>query len=91
MNDILSELYLGNYRPFARSYAPDSPYLQQSIRVADLADELTRALPEELKQKFQQYTQEYGLLLDLEGAEDFREGFRLGMRLILAALDPVSQ
>lgn len=83
MHDILSELYLGNYRPFARSYPPDSPCLKQSIHVSDLQDELARSLPAELRDKFLEYVRACGQLTDLEGQEDFREGFRLGIRLML--------
>ena len=91
MHDILSELYLGSYRPFARSYAPDSPYLQQSTLVSDLQDELMRVLNAEQKEKFSEYVHESCILLDLQGQEDFKEGFRLGVRLIIAALSSVSQ
>lgn len=86
MPDILSELYLGNYRPFARPYPPDSPYLHQSALVSELQDELTRSLNAESREKFLEYVHACGQLSDLEGQEDFKEGFRLGIRLMLAAV-----
>ena len=91
MHDILSELYLGNYRPFSRVYPPDSPYIQQSTRVSDLQDALRRTLPAEWRDKFLEYSRECEQLLALEGQEDFKLGFQLGVQLMLAALSPVSQ
>lgn len=87
MSNILSELYNDLYSVQNRSFQPDSAYNEMLEKADRLEKELMQALSEELKQKFISYQDAAMHLSSLTGEMDFKEGFRLGMRLMAAALN----
>ena len=84
MPSILSDLYNGKCRPFARPYS--AAYQKQLSAVCAAQDELIGKLPQDLRCEFIQYCAVSLELSSIGSEEDFIEGFRLGARLMSAAL-----
>ena len=82
---ILSDLYNGKCRPFARSYSAE--YQKQFSAVCAAEARLLSKLPEELHPEFREYAAISSELFSLGCEEDFIEGFRLGARLISEVLN----
>lgn len=86
MSSILSELYIGSYRPYHRPADPFSEYAKQAQTVSRLEETLLHRLPDELRASFQEYVSAADRLSFLGGEEEYAEGFRLGARLMIEAL-----
>ena len=84
MPSILSDLYNGKCRPFARSYSAE--YQKQLSAVCEAEIHLLSKLPEELRPEFREYAAISSELFSLGCEEDFIEGFRLGARLMSEAI-----
>lgn len=84
MPSILSDLYNGKCRPFARAYSVK--YQKQLSAVCEAENQLMKKLPEELRAEFRGYLNAASELFALGGEEDFVEGFRLGARLVTEAV-----
>jgi len=87
MNRILSEIYNDDYSVQQHAYQPDLKYHEILEKTSQLEKELLKELPEELKQKFIAYQDTSMHLSSLTGEMYFKEGFRLGVRLMVAALE----
>jgi len=83
MPSILSDLYNGRCRPFARSYSAE--YRSRLSAVCEAEERFMQKLPEELRSEFRQYVSVSAELSSVGGEEDFIEGFRLGVRLMAEA------
>ena len=83
MPSILSDLYNGRCRPFARSYSAE--YRSCLSAVCEAEERFMQKLPEELLSEFRQYVSVSAELSSVGGEEDFIEGFRLGVRLMAEA------
>lgn len=88
MLSILSELYAGDYGPLDRPYNPNTAYSKQFRKLSDMETALKSKLSDELKKDFTEYCNASADLAFLGAEEDFIEGFRLGVRLMIAALCP---
>lgn len=89
MNDILSEIYRNDFYPMERPYRPN-PEMSKAYAVLEkLEAEMLSALSPELKEKFMAFDDAYAKLRFIAGEEDFITGYRLGVRLMLAALTDV--
>ena len=84
MPSIISDLYNGKCRPFARSYS--AAYQKQLSVVCRTEEQLMEKLPEELRPEFMQYLNVSSELSTLGCEEDFIEGFRLGARIVAEAV-----
>jgi len=85
MKDILKELYFGKYAPFERSYAPDSEHTKALNKVVALEADMQKALSPEQWTMFRLYADAVAVLASISAEEEFKEGYRLGVRMLLAA------
>jgi len=83
MPSILSDLYNGRCRPFARACSAE--YRSCLSAVCEAEARFMQKLPEELQAEFRQYVSVSAELSSVGGEEDFIEGFRLGVRLMAEA------
>jgi len=87
MPDILSLIYHGRYHPQERMVYVSREYLMQSERAEELADALSRALPDGLREQLQEYIRLNAEVNALEGEVSFHEGFCMGAQLMSAAFE----
>lgn len=87
MNSILSELFCGKYVGAAPSGIEGSELEEAFLRAEKIESELKKQLPEELQDKFQEYTQACADREFLVGQQDFISGFRLAVRLFAEGLE----
>lgn len=83
---ILEKIYNGEYFPAEKALGKRK---QESIlcsKYNELEDELRTKLPTEMKLKFEEYVNTSVKYYEECGREDFIEGFRLGIRLMLEAM-----
>lgn len=90
MPSILSELYRGSYNVMKCAYHSDTAFARNKLCTdqENLEEEIINALPDEKKYLFKQYLKVSSDLNFASSEEDFIEGFRLGVRLMIAALCP---
>ena len=85
MENILKDLYFGKYAAFERRFAPNSDHAAAIDKVVALEDALIEKLPNELVDQFREYSNAVADLASLSGEEEFEEGYKLGVRMMLAA------
>ena len=85
MQDILRDLYYGNYAAFERTYSRESEQAKALGIVVDLEEKLQNVLSEEQRALFKQYDDAVADLASISNADCFVEGYQLGVNLILAA------
>lgn len=86
MRKVLDDLYYGNIAPSEKTFPPQSEYAKAMKTVDACEDALTAALDAEGQQKLQTLMAAQREVSDLSIREAFVDGFRLGMKLMLAAL-----
>ena len=87
MKNILSEIYHGNYTVLNHRNRKGTPFAKTLDRMNELESEIRKALPDGLKDTFEQYVQTQADLADMACEEDFISGYQLGIRLMLAGMD----
>ena len=85
MDNILDELYHGEYEAMGK-YDKNAAHQKALRRVLALEDELQKKLPENLLSLFEKLTSAAVEALDACGAQDFKAGYQLGVRMMVAAL-----
>ena len=86
MDNILKDLYFGRYAAFERKYEPNGDHAEAIERVVSLEEALVNRLPADLIQPFRDYANAVADLASITGEEEFEEGYRLGVRMLLSAL-----
>ena len=86
MDNILKDLYFGRYAAFERKYEPNGDHAKAIERVVNLEESLVKRLPADLIEPFRDYANAVADLASITGVEEFEEGYRLGFRMLLAAL-----
>ena len=87
MKNILSEIYHGSYTVLNHRKRKGTPFAKTLDRMNELESEIRKALPDGLKDAFEQYVQAQADLADMACEEDFISGYQLGIRLMLAGMD----
>lgn len=82
----LSKIYRGSYEAVIGSCDPNSPHSKQVRLVEQLENAFKDKLSPELREEFERLRKEISDLSFLEGEEEFTEGFRLGVQLMVIAL-----
>ena len=84
---LIDDIYNGAYYP-AELVRPDSDAFREHLQKAEkLAGQLERHLNSEQSGILDEYKEETSIVTDLYNLEFFRTGFKLGVQLILEALD----
>ncbi len=86
MKNILSEIYHGQYGVLDHKNRKGTPFAATLDQLNILEAVIKKALPDELKDTFDQYTQAQADLSELACEEDFIAGYQLGVRMVLAGL-----
>ena len=89
MDRIIRELYRGNYEVFDHKYRYNAEHKKTLDDVERLETELVRFLPDEGKALFREYSNACGMLSCITCEDVFLEGYRLGVRIILAAFSDI--
>lgn len=90
MKNILVDLYHGNDTSFEGNYGSSPAYQAAAAHRENLEMELRRALPEDQKAAFDEYTMAFYKMNDLCGEQDFIAGYRFGVQMMIAALPPLN-
>ena len=84
---LINDIYNGEYYP-AEQVKPDTELFRlHSGNAAALSEKLSEALTEEQRDLLDAYKSERAVVTDLYNMEFFRAGVKLGVRLLLEALD----
>ena len=86
MTKILSDIYHGNYTVFNHRNRNGTPFAETLDRINEMEVEIRNALPDAMKEIFDQYVSARADLSDMACEEDFITGCRLGARLMLVAI-----
>lgn len=86
MPHILSDIYRRAYEPASVACGPSSPYRKQLSALELLETAFRSKLTPELTEEYERLRKAQHSLSFLECESDFAEGFRLGVRLMVAAL-----
>ncbi len=79
---IIEELYYGNISPAERDFVKNSKY-DKAIRLLCSNEDLLRSsLKEEDLEHFTMFSEAEGIITDITGAECFKSGFRIGIKLM---------
>ena len=84
-DNILIQLYRGNYRPFAQPYCPDPVYDGLMERKNDMEERFEKTMPEEMRAEFAEYLRLSGEVGFRDEETAFCEGVRLGIKLMSCA------
>ena len=87
MNQFLHELYHGTYAGVERSGCYDPEHRQKIRRIEELEENILDRLSEEYKQMFIEYSSIRADMDVLTGEYGFEQGFRLGVRLMIEAME----
>ena len=80
-DNILKQLYRGDYCPRAKAFCADASYDALLARKTDMEDRFENALPKSMRDEFVEYLQISAELDVMDEEIAFCEGVRLGMRL----------
>ncbi len=86
MRKILEDLYYGNIAPNAKSFSKNSPYAKAMGKLGKSDAYLQEVLDEEGKAMLKHFEDAQSEVSDIGIREAFIDGFRLGAKLMLAAL-----
>ncbi len=84
---ILRDLFSGQICPWEKKPDPNSARGQQSFQVSTKADALRKMLNDEQLAAFNDYADEHHYYTHLSEEDGFVEGFCLGIKVMIAALD----
>ncbi len=86
MRKILEDLYYGNIAPNAKTFSKNSPYAKAMDKLDKSDAYLQGVLDEEGKAMLKAFEDAQSEVSDIGIVEAFIDGFRLGAKLMLAAL-----
>ena len=86
MRRILEEFYRGNIGPNERAFVKDDPYANTMPTLDQNEAYLNERLEGKEKEAFTAFSAAQAALNTLTAEDEFITGFRLGMRMALAAL-----
>lgn len=84
--NILEELYLGRISPSERTVKSGSDYQRLAAEAADIERVFHAELSAEGKQAYDAFVSKQTQMFSIEIRDMFITGYRLGMKLLLAAL-----
>ena len=85
MSGILRDIYRGKYTVIQKQARKGTPFAKLLDQSNELEERIRKGLPKSLKEDFDQYVKTSADLSYLACEEDFIAGYRLGVRLMLAA------
>jgi len=86
MRDVVSMLYYWNYLD-SESGKQGRAYSKQLKKVVEFEGNLTQSLSKEQQARFKEYIDACAELTDMDCRNAFSKGYRLGMRLMIAATE----
>lgn len=87
MNNILKDIYHGDYTVFNHKQRKGTPFAITLDKMNELESKIREALPDGLRDTFDKYVSAQAELSEMVCEEDFITGYRLGVQLILAGID----
>lgn len=87
MKDALSNLYYGNITPYDQTMQRGSEYHNIMKQVARHEEELLARLHDEEKSLFEKFSDAQGKLLTLTACQHWKQGFSLGLRIGIEAVE----
>ena len=85
--DILEELWYGNVNPMEMNNIQNNPEYQSALRLVNSNyDRLQQTLTDEQKQLLMRYAESRNEFSNITELDAFKTGFRLGTRLLIAAI-----
>ena len=89
MSNILEKLFYGEINPSAQGIRPDSTRYRKALEtLCEREEELLGLLEGPAKEAFGQYCAAREELRAISDLEFFAQGYRLGVKLLLAAQEP---
>ena len=85
MENILAQLYRGEYNPFEKKHEQDAAHTMALEKVDEIEEALHGKLPQELLPLFDQLKGAAMDALDAYGLYAFTKGYQMGVRLMIAA------
>ena len=85
MSGILRDIYRGKYTVIQKQARKGTPFAKLLDQSNELEERIRKGLPKSLKEDFDQYVKTSADLSYLACEEVFIAGYRLGVRLMLAA------
>lgn len=83
---LIREIYFGSFDPKHRTARDTAGKNEAFKEILSMSESLQREMPDHLKVRFQRFSDACMSLLSEQSAEDFHEGYRLGVRLMIDAL-----
>lgn len=84
--EILKELYCGDIRPSERTVKERSDYKKVQAEACTLEDAFLAELSDKGKEAYEAFMVKLLSLTETENCDSFIKGYRLGTKLLLAAL-----
>ena len=85
MSEIIRELFRGNMDVFERPFDADSYENETFNEMEKLTEDMKQKIPSEFHLLLEQYQNSMMNLMDVACEEEFLSGYRLGVRLMIAA------
>ena len=85
MNKLILNIYHGNLEALERPFDADSKENLAMSRLEDLENRITEAVPVEYHALLSEYHNAFMEVVDAVAEEDFLEGYRMGVQMMLAA------
>lgn len=83
---LIREIYFGTYDPVQGRHAAAKERNGAFDEILEMQRALMKRVPEEFRMDFEKFSDACLSLLSEQSAEDFEAGYRLGVRLMIAAL-----
>lgn len=83
---LIREIYFGTYDPKRGRPSHEAAGSSAFDEILALSKSLMNEMPDSLKEQFGRFSDACLSLLSEQSVEDFEEGYRLGVRLMVAAL-----
>ena len=85
MENILAQLYRGEYNPFEKKHEQDAVHTMALAKVDEMEEALQEKLPQELLPLFDHLKRAAMDALDDYGLYAFTNGYQMGVKLMMAA------
>ena len=85
MNKLILNIYHGNLEALERPLDADSKENLAMSRLEDLENRITEAVPVEYHALLSEYHNAFMEVVDAVAEEDFLEGYRMGVQMMIAA------
>ena len=85
MDKLILNIYHGNFEALERPFDADSRENLAMSRLEDLENRITETIPAEYHALLSEYHNAFMEVVDAVAEEDFLEGYRMGVQMMIAA------